>query len=1425
MEEILRRAYILGLVSLLFIFSAIINPEITGFTTWSPTGQTSELVIWDQTDVEGGNMDKRTYPTAYNDISTQCWEKTPDTLYKIYFFANYTNSSSDGPINDSYGLCEIRFDRNDDTDYGDAGEGWVNMSYNISSMLWENFTNFTYDGILNFEINCSSALFYDFVLSDNVSINNTAPCIFGRQAGPTDPLPPITCSEDVTCYYDFSDNCTDDDQNDISSLIYSRTVDAQYSSYITMDSAGMLQVAMTDNENSTEVRVTMLVDDSVSPESVSMNVTIYPVNDLPQFDSLPSSVDEDTEFAEYVITATDEDDNIPFKFNATFLSCQKESWISYPNDNCSIFNFTVSDDNLTIENFTPTNWDVGTYQINFTVEDSGSQYPQFNYNSTNYQIVWFNVTNVNDQPSIVSWNGTEIELTQGDHLYMTFNGTDIENDTLFFNTTTLVWNSGTSNYDVYQNASLFPITINDTYYPNESAYGIMNYTLSVEHAGNYTINVTVMDNGANPVNMTSYTLFNITVHNLNDPPTLVNVPATLPDAIQEIPYYYDFNATDPDLHIMYGDNLTFGFDFVFCETPLGIECSIDPGSSFNLNKTDNDTAEFYVYATANDTGNYTFNVTVTDDAGLLNWTLVNLTIHTDEAPIINAPESMVMTQNQTFFYYFNVTDPENDTVTITNVTLYRNMTQLAVNLFPVDVDTSTYPPIYNLSMNYTNVTNEQVGNYTLLINATDVWNRSRSHSINITAYNINDPPRIINFTDCSGNTTYPLNFSAYENENSCFKPNDPDPDLLVPAESYTENLTYSVTLVQCVSDIDYYPSGNCSGSSVIGMDHSTGEIQFTADNETWHGNYTYNFSIQDDAGENVSKLFTMEILTINDPPVIVNISDSINMSARETFTYKVNATDEENNTPFTFNVSFTCDGSPCTLFTVNYTTGDINFTPNISHIGNYTANFTVTDAGNSTFNYDNSTGWNVSNISVLWKYGPPTIRYFTPYGSPAYNMTEGTTKEFRYEANDTVDNDTLTCYWYINNGTVDRLITTVENPQYNCNTSGSTGYWYYNVSYDDALNLSQMDVNITLSVVDPQGFVVNETLEMTVVSGNRPPRYLYNILSPIQWYTGMSITPIDLDNHFEDDYGEILTYSYTGASNVDVAINADNSVTFSAPSWFGTDLIQFIANDSEYDNESDVITLEVFYQEPEEVEKEVTVTRLRVASMEIIVDYIIEVPALNISRAKVIIKNDGDYNLNGIYLSTFTNVSDLELNFKDDYIHQLSIDQNASRWLELKVGDLEPGTYSASIFANSTSPELEESASINIKVTPTNSTRIKIQIVMVKDMFEENPECMDLFGLIVQAEKHLNENSIAEARRLTQLAMDNCQDMIDYAKVHESQKSTETTPSVVGQIFINPFFVMGFVIALLALAMAGYWLMSKQESRKKDNPKKMYTGS
>ncbi len=1422
MADFARGFTILAAFLAIAVAATFLRAGITGAYTYS-SGATASLGIWDQTESKGGGYTKFSYKTSYDAHGGECWNKGDDK-FNIYVFANYTDSSSVA-INDSAGTCYIRYDRDGSGGYGGAGEQWIAMSYNASSYFWENFTNFTYKGILKFQVNCTSPTHDNFLLSDNTSINNTGPCIFGQIGGdPNGDLPMIQCFENSICQYDFSQNCSDDDQNDVGSLLYNYTVDAQYEPYFSM-TTGVLEVNMTNLSIAELIIVDLQVkDNQASIDATTMNITVNPVNDAPQFVTLPDGATEDVEFNSSspggVITATDEEGDYPLNFTINITGCNKAFWIKGPwRNNCSLFGWNqTSGTTVEILNFTPTNRDVGNYTVNYSVRDSGNT--TLPYNATYWEIKTFTVTNVNDGPDITAINGTSIELNQSDTLYVIFNGTDIENDTLAFYAITLY-----RNLTPCTDPGLFTITKDDTDYPNESAYGIMNYVLTNDHVGNYTLNVTVEDNGTNPLNLSASILVNLTVYNINDPPALENITYTLL-AVQEEPFYYYFNASDPDLLTFYGDNLSFSFNFTQCSTLNGTADCNDFGanSTFNVTKLSNTAAYMHIIAERNDTGNYTMNLTVTDEGGLVNWTMINITVMPDWPPVVHAPSSLELNQTVDFWADFNITDAENDTLNVTYRVLYRNLTQYPTDLFPINVSSATYPPYYNLTMNYTPVTNDQVGNYTIEVNATDVWNRSTSVLINLTAWNVNDPPQIINFTSCTGSATYPLNISIPENLQNCLELNNPDIDLLTP---YSDNLTYGFTTLGCSASGSLPPGGNCSGKILISESGEIGYLNFTADNESWQGNYTFNISVTDIENRLAWALVNISIYAVNDGPELISlaienessngtnatyyfpISSTVTFTEGDSYNLTVSATDEEGNTPIYYNVSFTCSldkgGTDCGLFAIDWTSGEANFTANENQTGNYTVNFTARDSGNLTLPH-NATGWGLVNFTIFVINKDPVINTFSCFGS--CDMTEGQTKMFAYQATD-ADEQYLTCYLYLDWLTATE---TLADTKEKCNTS-SLQLWEYDVSYDDALNYSKANRTMTLLIEDPFGSTSNQTLNVTVTNVNRAPRRVQNISSPIKWQSSTSISAIDLDNYFDDDYGEVLSYTYTGAPNVNVDIDPVTNIVTLTPkgNWYGTDWVVFVANDTILTNQSNNVTLIVEYKPPETRDVPTSYPTPRVASLEVIVPEIITIQLGHSSMARVVLHNDGQYDLFDINLTAVTNESNISLALMDTFITDIRTGQNVTTWLNITLGDLDINqTYLAQVIADVGVPGIEETATITIKANPINKTLMYVDIVMVKDLFEENPECMELFGLIVEAEERLEAGDIGEAKRLTKLAMDNCQDMIDYAKL-KGNLTTEAQPATVGQVIVNPFFILGFVLALMALCMVGYWLMIRRQ--------------
>jgi hypothetical protein len=100
-------------------------------------------------------------------------------------------------------------------------------------------------------------------------------------------------------------------------------------------------------------------------------------------------------------------------------------------------------------------------------------------------------------------------------------------------------------------------------------------------------------------------------------------------------------------------------------------------------------------------------------------------------------------------------------------------------------------------------------------------------------------------------------------------------------------------------------------------------------------------------------------------------------------------------------------------------------------------------------------------------------------------------------------------------------------------------------------------VNVTVTDgIDKSSSVLN-----IFVSDNHPPR-LRKMMRPVQFQEDKSLpNHLDLDDYFTEMGGTGLVYSIMNSS-VEVEINPDHSVSFSAPAdWFGTEQIVFVAED------------------------------------------------------------------------------------------------------------------------------------------------------------------------------------------------------------------------------------------------------------------------
>ncbi len=1397
-------ALLIVLVSAVFI---LIPLRFSGFFALT-TGENASLALWDITDSQGGNL------YVYADGSPLGSRENSTTLAR--FYANYTNITSGQSINGTGVVCNISFN------VSGAFTSPANMWFNASSRLYVYNRSFASRGLYPWNATCyGSSQNYDTLTTvDNVTVTNTP-------AGIYVPLLTKTCYEDTICYHNFSADCYDIDDVDENNLTYGYKAGTDFSGFGINTSTGNITVYVTNDTACGDFYVTLIDKDSTGWGSTAdKEFVVNAVNDAPSLGSVQSSSYQNSSLY-YDIDATDEETpSGPFFFNITFLACYRPFSSQHTNvSNCTGLFAINSSTGVINRTVVFANSEVGNYTVNFTVTDtgnnlSGTSTPPYAwlFNETDAHVINFTVIDINDRPAISAvanqfWS-------QGQSVTLVINASDIDNGTLAFSATTLY-----RNLSSYYNTSLFPVAFNETLrLDNGTSLG--NATLNFApllngQVGNYTLNFSVYDGRQNG---TQSLLVNFTIYNINDQPSLNFSCRNY--SVEGVGYYCNVgqNTTDPDnfaSYVPYTDavngTLTYSINFTYCNKTFNASdtnCSI-----FAINQTTG--VINYTTPLRNDTGNYTLNVTVTDGGNLAASSVFNFTVIADYAPnITTSIASQTATQDQAFFLSVNATDLDNatDTLAFRTETYYRNGTLLNATKFPIQTDLGYWPlgPATGM-MNYTTINNSQVGNYTVKIIVNDTWGREDYRLVNFTVYNANDPP-VINFTclNATNETTYysPTSYLCNVGQNTT------DPDQQTP---YGDTLTYGMAFL--------------AGLPLFSINPATGLINFSAANDSWANsslNFTYavNITVSDSSGLGASQTLNITVYAVNDPPELnfTNTSISVNSTYFENVSAEMR--DEENDAPFAFNVTFVncsktnTSDTNCSIFAINQTTGVINFSALEKDRGNYTLNVTVRDSGNTTYPH-NATGWKLVSFRLTAMNHAPgadIVGTFNINWTYTSSFSENDTITFMINVSD-ADGDTLSCTWFRNS----TQIGSVESCQ-----DDST--WEYTPGFDEAGYWT-----MRLQVSDSQSTAYDEW-NVNISNRNRPPELIYPAQNQ-SWNMNTVNRNIVLSYNFRDPDNENsvsnddnnLTINYTGPQHVTVMIddhlpplsiepaNWTNkaAVTLTPQTdWYGIESIIFTVNDSQASASSNNITLNVSYTEATQqtvVQQSggggggATSSGTKVASLTITVSPMEKIKAFNRTSAVVTLKNTGQVVLSNISIRVYVKeANDIAPSLTKSSVGQLTTNEEANTTLNIVTYELTKDNYEVKLTASVADPKFNQSTTIYIRPI-FNETRLEERIQVARDLFQDNPECIDLMELIFQAEKEVTGNNVEKAKQLTESAIENCRDIIQYANATKRKVTPEAETIPINEITIALLFIS--LVAVVAYNMAEKRAQARKEKK------------
>lgn len=331
----------------------------------------------------------------------------------------------------------------------------------------------------------------------------------------------------------------------------------------------------------------------------------------------------------------------------------------------------------------------------------------------------------------------------------------------------------------------------------------------------------------------------------------------------------------------------------------------------------------------NDVGNHTVLLNLTDArnaSSLITFSLEVLSTNRDPYFTAISPENHSSPINHTYVLFqgdnltINLSANDPDTADRTEILAFSDNT----SLFVTETISGTATNTTNATgrINYSAL-NRDVGNHSVEITVTDLNGGSNTTTLNFTILNVNDPPIIYNQSYNASNTAGNINITplvAYLDAPFRYQINYSDPDLEIGMDILNWNW-----------------SGNVTEFNIT----SAGLINFTPSGAP--RSRTINITVTDLNGSSDTRTVLLEIKN-NTAPRFNATFPRLNCSEGVPCTLDLSsyATDDDpGDNVSTYANTFI--NNSLNSFSMNTTTGEINFTPIQSEIGNYTLNITITD--------------------------------------------------------------------------------------------------------------------------------------------------------------------------------------------------------------------------------------------------------------------------------------------------------------------------------------------------------------------------------------------------------------------------------------------------------------------------------------------------
>lgn len=1158
-----------------------------------------------------------------------------------------------------------------------------------------------------------------------------------------------TLQEDTLYSYNFTQNVTYNPSEtltfsiiEINSSLHNYAQVSDYYWISINSSIGNMTINATHDNETGNFTISIEVVNQI-PEGtiVASYFNITAVNDAPAFSNLGENRTLNRSAFELILSVTDEENDVPFTFNVSFLSCTHTA-LNPPTgpDNCTLFNLTDYNGTATNISFTPADNQKGEYEINFSVTDSrGAVHSEV----VNWTLTW------NDVPYFTYVCDNERNATEDSEFTCWINATDtdeLNNLTFIVNYTWFTFNGTSSN----------SIVINTT---EGNASALVNFTPTDTEVGNWSVNVNVIDT-CSPTRLNS-TIFWFFINNTEDNVTL--------DEISNYTIYENktiyVNATDDDLLVpdknVKNEILTFASNTSWVSIST---YSTPSGVNYTTAKIEID------FDSSPGQGNYTVKVNVTDTAGSTAERNFTIQISSDSAPEWNetmADVFVIYENNLTYMNFSeNVTDADSDDIifSFTNDSAFPsfsiNSTTGVINFTPTDAD---------------------VGYHNITINATDGMLNSLK-SFNFTIYNVNDAPDIQTpLTVNTGNATADANSNINTSEDNLtiITLSIVDNDIKIPS-SQIQNGFYNESLD--INLIIQGPNSSLFNFSLESTNPANALLIYQASftpSKLDVGSYNVTINVTDNGNVTMGGMksdflsFNLTIGATEHNPVLMGLTNQTS-AVNRSFYYNMNASDIEDGDDasgnLTFKISFLQGinfiNNNETIF--NTTSGVLNITFNDSQTGKYHLNITVNDTNG---NEDSGDFW-------LFVYDTPNITY--PLSSHNFSLQENVTYNLNFTLNHSVG-DNLTYLFYIDN-------ILRNNISYYGNGTNFT--WEFTPNFtDETYGLYK---NLTLIVYASSSELENRTdlnktvnWNINISHTNSPLEFLGTWIGGAdKEISGGSPQIVTLSDYFSDLDASDSRHNQTVRFSVDSWGASGYVITSSVVNWINgsTPLITFSSsgagscnykiNVSEYNESNSSQVLSSVQSNNFSVELTVTIVETPVptsggggATRPVSLKIILPDPISAYKKERIIVpitlSNSGKVTLSGINLTAIVAKGnlirkDILTSFDKSYFSSLSTGKKENTTLTINISTEEIGLYEITINASVKSPKYNDWGKLYLTVKEANKTEVLETIVFTEEFIAENPECIEIKEITKEARKYFEIGDYTASLEKSREAIEAC---------------------------------------------------------------------